>query len=150
MRRVLADLDTREDKDTIPPIIYEMAHRSFEAVEDILGPVEGNAVLVHGDIWLPNILIDPSTYAVTGIVDPSMARWDEREMDVVPMDWPWAGDYQFLMKAYQKQCPLREGWELRFAFHRFWFMTNAIFVIGPDAAKGDAENLKKLMDEQMK
>lgn len=130
----------------LPSIILEAAERSIESAEAILGDVSGEAVLVHGDIWLPNILIDPETYRVTGIVDPQNCRWDEREADVVPMDWPY-GDYQFLMKVYQQRYPLREGWPLRFAFQRFWFMMEAMYLIGPDSAKGEAENLMRMLDE---
>ena len=144
----LAEVVSLHPGDSLPPVILETAHRSIEAVTDIMGDVSENAVLVHGDIWLPNILIDPETYHVTGIVDPQNCRWDEREADVVPMDWPY-GDYQFLMNVYQRKCPLREGWPLRFAYQRFWFMMEAMYLIGPDSAKGEAENLKKLMDESL-
>lgn len=130
----------------LPTVILEAAERSLESAEQILGDISGGAVLVHGDIWLPNILIDPDTYRVTGIVDPQNCRWDEREADVVPMDWPY-GDYQFLMKVYQQRHPLREGWPLRFAFQRFWFMMEAMYLIGPDSAKGEAENLIRMLDE---
>lgn len=147
VERHYAEVKSLHPKGDLDPAIYEAADRSIANIEKILGDIKGEAVLVHGDIWLPNILIDPETYRVTGIVDPQNCRWDEREADVVPMDWPYGGDYQYLMKVYEKKHPLREGWPLRFAFQRFWFMMEAMYLIGPDSAKGDAENLKKLMDE---
>lgn len=131
----------------LAPSILKAAQRSIESVEAILGDVRGGAVLVHGDIWLPNVLIEPDTYQVAGLVDPQNCRWDEREMDVVPMDWPY-GDYRFLMRRYEQRRPLREGWPLRFAFHRFWFMMGATYWIGPDPARSEAENLLRLLDAQ--
>jgi aminoglycoside phosphotransferase (APT) family kinase protein len=130
----------------LPPIIPEVGNRSLEAAEDILGVVEGKGVMIHSDYWLPNVLIDPETYHITGVLDPLGVRWDEPETEIVPSDWPW-GDYQFLMKAYERRRPFREGWPLRFAFHRFWFMMTAVYLLGPGCAVGEAEALKKAMEE---
>jgi len=63
--------------------ILRMAERSLAEGERIFASHRGNAVLVHGDFCLNNLLFDPATRRIVGLIDPLDLHWGERELDLV-------------------------------------------------------------------
>jgi aminoglycoside phosphotransferase (APT) family kinase protein len=139
-------------KGVLPEYVVEVADRSIEAMESIFGHIEGSPVLIHGDIWLPNVLIDPETFKITGILDPIGARWADRELDFAPMWWPWEGGGDYLMNCYTRRVTIPDGFDLRRRFYGFWFRLLAFASIGwpmGDGAPTEAAELHQAMEEQL-
>ncbi len=88
--------------------VSEVAERSLERMEDILGHAPSEAALVHSDYHLPNLLMDPRTFRLTGVIDPLDAEWADRELDLIHLEWPW-GDRQHLLTRYQQRAPCRRA-----------------------------------------
>ena len=57
------------------------------ALAGALGPAEGGAVLVHGDFGPQNLLLDPDTFEVSGIVDWEFAHLGDGVVDLAWAEW---------------------------------------------------------------
>jgi fructosamine-3-kinase len=107
----------------------EVADVSFDRAEQILGRREGDAVLVHSDFWLKNILVDPRSYRITGVIDPLDAEWADRELDLIHLELSWGSDMR-LIELYKQQIGLHERFPLRYAFYQFWYAMQNFARIG--------------------
>jgi hypothetical protein len=139
-------------KGVLPPAVVETLDLSIEAMESIFGNVPSKPILIHGDIWLPNVLVDPETFRITGILDPIGARWADRELDFAPMWWPWEGGGDYLMKCYTRRVEMPDGFDLRCRFYGFWFRMLAFASIGWDWGEGivnEAAEFREAMKEHL-
>ncbi len=147
--RIRAKMDDEDDHTGRPtPFVLDMADKAIDAAESVLGHIRGGAVLIHGDIWLPNVLVDPESMEVLGIIDPVESQWAEPEMDLIPMYWPW-GDGDYLMKTYRKHVELPDGFELRFPYYHFWWTMGACISLGWHYANGGGGEAQAL-DEALR
>jgi phosphotransferase family enzyme len=78
-------------------------------------PYAGGGVLVHGDFGPNNMLLDPDTFAVTGLVDWEWAHPGDPIEDLAWCEWiirmhhPAAvGDLEHLFAAYRSRPPWRD------------------------------------------
>lgn len=104
----------------LPAEMLQLAGRSLDAAEAILGPRDNEAVLLHSDYWLANILIDSKTYRITGVIDPLDAEWGDRELDLILLNVYWGRELD-LLGEYCRRVPSDEQFELRQVFYRFWY-----------------------------
>lgn len=98
----------------------EVADRSLAQMGEILAGAHREPVLVHSDYHLANLLMDPKTHRLTGVIDPLDAEWADPELDLIHWEWPW-GDKHHLLTLYQQRVALPEGFPLRYAFYQFWY-----------------------------
>ncbi len=75
-RSVLTAISTRLGEEDA-----RFAGAAADYLEDRLGGTALPSVQGHGDFWLGNVLIDPRTSAVTGIVD-----WDQADAEAPPLE----------------------------------------------------------------
>jgi aminoglycoside phosphotransferase len=68
------------------------------------------ADITHGDLCLPNILGDPETGQLTGIVDWTHANKFAREVDLGAVTWSWELDHPSLHSAGEIEILRRIGW----------------------------------------
>ena len=109
-----------QEQNHLPPQMLSMAQRSLDAVEEILGQRQDGAVLLHSDYWLANIMVEPETYRITGVIDPLDAEWGDRELDLILLNVYWGRDLD-LLGEYCRRVPTDERFELRQVFYRFWY-----------------------------
>ncbi len=107
-------------QNNLPPETLAMAQRSLDAVEAIIGHRQDGAVLLHSDYWLANIMVEPATYRITGVIDPLDAEWGDRELDLILLNVYWARPLD-LLGEYCRRVPPDEQFELRQVFYRFWY-----------------------------
>jgi aminoglycoside phosphotransferase (APT) family kinase protein len=103
----------------IDTAILRMADRSLSAGERIFAECQNNAVLVHGDFCLNNLLFDPTTSRIVGLIDPLDLHWGERELDLVNLTKS-RGDRFQLLETYSQSVDLGEQFPLRYWFYQFW------------------------------
>ena len=105
-------------RDTVSPYVMGVIDRSAERLPEILAGADGRASLVHSDYNLWNVLYDPRTFQVTGVIDPIDAEWNDPEIDLfhLPNCRPDVG----LLERYLERVKVSEGFSLRYAFYRFW------------------------------
>ncbi|MBN1642236.1 MAG: phosphotransferase [Anaerolineae bacterium] len=92
--------------------------RSFEAMGAILRGCATRASLVHSDYNAWNMIVDPETYALRGVIDPLDAGWADPEIDLfhLPNCRPELG----LLARYLAGSGVDARFWLRFRFYRFW------------------------------
>lgn len=109
--------------------VLDVAAGSLEHAEAILGGLSDDAVLVHSDFWLRNILVDPATFRITGVIDPLDAEWADRGLDLIHLSLSWGGQAG-LLESYSKHVDLGEAFPLRSAFYQFWYAMQTYARIG--------------------
>jgi aminoglycoside phosphotransferase len=72
----LVDADDFDDRFRGKPISEVLS------VLDSLRPATENLAFTHGDYCLPNILLDPTTYRISGFIDLSRAGIADRYQDI--------------------------------------------------------------------
>jgi fructosamine-3-kinase len=74
------------------------------------------ASLLHGDLWIANIMVDKKTYLPTGIIDPLHSMWGDREFDLFPLNAPW-GKRLKLYKTYKAKYLTSKNVDLKCAVY---------------------------------
>lgn len=134
----------------LPSLVREVAQHALDRVEDILSHRQGEAVLIHSDYCLGNLLFHPSTYQVTGLIDPLDAEWADYELDLVHLTKSHGNRYH-LLETYQRMISLDQDFELRYWFYMFWTWLYYYALIGLYDAQWYpicATQLKKVMLEK--
>lgn len=103
---------------TVSEYVLTVAAQSYEAFADIFTPAAARPSLIHGDYNIFNMLVDPITYQLTGILDPLDAGWGDYEIDLFHLanGRPEIG----LLEHYLQHRPVTEAYWLRYHFYRFW------------------------------
>jgi fructosamine-3-kinase len=128
--------------------VLEVADHSLARVEEILDHAHAEAALVHSDYHLANLLMDPKTFRLTGVVDPLDAEWADPELDLIHLEWPW-GDKRHLLAWYQQQVALPEGFPLRYAFYQFWYAMQNLARL-PWHDPQEDHRLAEALDQEMR
>lgn len=74
------------------------------------------AVLIHCDLNIMNIMADPKTFELTGFIDPCGSIWADREYDLFQLRNMW-GDAYGLYETYKKKCKMSEYTDFRVAYY---------------------------------
>ncbi|MDD6526313.1 MAG: phosphotransferase [Oscillospiraceae bacterium] len=73
-------------------------------------------VLIHGDLNIMNIMVDPKTMRVNGFIDPLDSMWADREYDLFQLRNMW-GDKFGLFDEYKRRVKLSDDVEFKLAFY---------------------------------
>ena len=92
--------------------------RSYEAMEAILGSRDGPPSLAHSDYNAWNMMVDPESCDLTGVIDPLDAGWADPEIDLFQLAncRPELG----MLERYLEGLPLDPGFWTRHWFYRIW------------------------------
>lgn len=74
------------------------------------------AVLIHGDLNIMNIMADAKTFELTAFIDPCGSLWAERIYDLFQLRNMW-GDAFGLYEEYKKRYPLSENADFCVAYY---------------------------------
>lgn len=77
---------------------------------------EDKPVLIHGDLNIMNIMADPKTLKLMGIIDPSGSIYTNREYDLFQLHNMW-GDVFGLYETYKRKYKLSEFADFRVAYY---------------------------------
>jgi aminoglycoside phosphotransferase (APT) family kinase protein len=100
------------------PYVMKVVEFSAEAVADIFRDAVEKSSLLHTDYNLWNVLIDPATYELTGVIDPSDACWGDPEMDLFHL--ANCRPELRLLDIYLDGKNPDSGFWTRYCFYRFW------------------------------
>jgi aminoglycoside phosphotransferase (APT) family kinase protein len=89
-----------EKRSIVSKYVRGVIDRSFEAFGSIFEGASQRPSLVHSDYNAWNMMVDPRTYALTGVIDPIDAGWSDYEIDLFHL----------------ANCRP----DLRYRFYRFW------------------------------
>ena len=91
--------------------------RLIGRLPDLLGPPEP-AVVVHGDLWGGNALVDSD--GRPWLIDPAVS-YSHRELDLAMMRL-FGGFGTAVFAAYAEAFPLAEGWADRVELHQLYYL----------------------------
>lgn len=104
--------------------------RNFQKIEKnidtILADSEEVPTLLHGDLWAGNFLVNAKGKAI--LIDPAV-YYGHREADLA-MTKVFGGFSSEFYQAYQKEYPLKEGWEYREDIYKLYHILNHLNIFG--------------------
>lgn len=122
-------------------IIRPVATRAFAAGSTIFAHHCPRPTLLHGDYALGNLIVNPDTLTVVGVLDPHPVgvEWGDRELDTVHLTKSsghlyrlyeaYLEGYQCAVPSLQQDAMLR----LRYLYYMFWTWLAYYALIGLDA-----------------
>ncbi|MDR2091034.1 MAG: fructosamine kinase family protein [Clostridiales bacterium] len=82
----------------------------------ILADEPENPCLVHGDLWIGNIMADKKTCEPSGILDPLNSMWGDGEFDLFPLNAPQRKNFK-LYETYKEKFAASERVDLKTALY---------------------------------
>lgn len=93
-----------------------LAEEAFERFDEIFASPIETPVLVHGDINIANIMVDPKTLKLKGIIDPYGSVFGDPDYELFQLQNMW-GDRFFLYNTAKADLPPSETRDLKCAFY---------------------------------
>jgi len=95
---------------------YETMARAGAAFGTIFREPVEYASLIHGDLNVMNIMVDPKSLNVTGFIDPFNSLWADREYDLFQLR-NMTGDRFRLYQTYKEHTRVTELCDLKCAYY---------------------------------
>lgn len=99
--------------------VLALMEHTLEHGERILSTSTGRPVLLHGDFCFGNLLFDPHTWRISGLIDPLDAEWGDRELDLVNLINGHVHHFE-LLNRYREKIDLDVCFPLRYWFYQIW------------------------------
>lgn len=111
--------DLQEKKSILSAAPKKMIDKLFNSYDRVFRtPVTQNS-LIHGDYNLWNLMADPKTNRLIGMIDPLDCCYADRELELFQLENA-NGDRYGLMERYSENVQLSAEFELKKAYYRFW------------------------------
>jgi protein-ribulosamine 3-kinase len=104
----------------------QLADRLLQRVDDHLAAPEEKAVLMHGDLWGGNYLVDKTGHAV--LIDPA-TYYGRREADLA-MTHLFGGFDAAFYRGYEEVWPLAAGSDDRLEIYKLYHLLNHLNLFG--------------------
>lgn len=114
------------------PTVRRVADAAAEQAPGILATFVGPPTLVHGDVAPANLLVDPRTYRLTGLLDPLDSCWGDPALDTLMLTNSRGHHYRFL-EAYAARTGSDAAAPLRYWFYMVWEWLSYFARFGLDA-----------------
>ena len=98
---------------------FETAKILFERFDKVFCISVKNSSLIHGDYNMWNLIVDPRTNKLCGIIDPFGCSFADRELDLFQLQNANGNEYG-LLENYASKISLSDNFELKNAYYRFW------------------------------
>lgn len=103
-----------------------LSHKNLETAKTLLEcfdkifcpPVKTNS-LIHGDYNMWNLMVNPQTNRLCGILDPFGCSFADRELDLFQLQNANGNEYG-LLENYASKIILSDNFELKNNYYRFW------------------------------
>lgn len=132
VERVLSFLKEAVAKGEFSSKKYDLLCRGTE-LYDKIGDESVEAVLIHGDLNIMNIMADPKNLKLTGFIDPCGSMWANREYDLYQLRNMW-GDQYGLYETYKKNYKLSSNSDFRIVYYGAINEVNCFVESGEDFA----------------
>jgi aminoglycoside phosphotransferase (APT) family kinase protein len=137
-----------DHRGVVSEYVMGVIDRSVACFERIFQNGGCRSSLVHSDYNAWNMLVDPTTYELTGVIDPLDAGWADFEIDLFHLSncRPELG----LLERYLREVEVEAGFWARFKFYRFWDDVKHYLRMGwyeEERFRGYAEALEAALDE---
>ena len=133
----LHDLRAR-DRLGVSEKVLDVADRAFDLGPQIFASHRPVSSLMHGDFCLGNIIIDPNTLNINGVIDPLQVEWGDRELDSIHLTKSNGHVYRLYEGFKEQYCREQAisvddpGLRLRYWYYSFWAWLSYFVVINLD------------------
>ena len=126
----------------------ETMEKAFRRYEDIFGEEIRQAVLIHGDYWPANILIDPKSLLPQAVIDPYNSMWADREYELFALNNVMGSCFR-LYENYKSKVELSQLCDLKCAFYALYSEVRWFHQLG-EGSHPFMWTLAKRLKRQMK
>lgn len=126
----------------------ETMEKAFRRYDDIFGEEVKQAVLIHGDYWPANILIDPKSLIPQAVIDPYNSMWADREYELFALNNVMGGCFR-LYENYQSKVAISALCDLKCAFYALYSEVRWFHQLG-GGSLAFMQTLAKRLEKQMK
>ena len=110
---------------------------------------ESEAVLIHADLNIMNIMADPETLKLIAFIDPNGCMWAHREYDLYQFRNMW-GDAYGLYEKYKEKHPLSPYADFRVAYYGAMHEVSMRLKVGHVIPLWEDLNIRRLKKEMKK
>ena len=110
---------SEEARAYLGPQVLTLMDRALDYGERILDTAESQPALLHGDFSFGNLLFDPQTWRISGLLDPLDAEWGARELDLVNVINGHIHHFE-LLNRYREAIDPGPYFPLRYWFYHVW------------------------------
>ncbi|MGN1419067.1 MAG: aminoglycoside phosphotransferase family protein, partial [Acutalibacteraceae bacterium] len=127
--------------------VFGSVEKSFQNLDKLIPDNGEKPTLIHGDYWLPNMIINPKTMKLAGVVDPFNIMWTEPEFEIFAMTVGY-GKRLKLYETYKEKVKTSELCDLKVELYALynelmWYKRNG--EIGQPYLIMRSKNLLKQM-----
>lgn len=117
--KILPMAEELEGRGQLTPFAVETMRRALERFDRIFYLPITEAVLIHGDYNMWNILVDRKDCTVSAVIDPCGCMWGDSEYDLYQLNNA-NGKYYRLLDTYRKKRTLSENFNQKMAFYELF------------------------------
>ncbi|MBR5826588.1 MAG: phosphotransferase [Clostridia bacterium] len=110
---------------------------------------ESEAVLIHADLNIMNIMADPETLKLIAFIDPNGCMWAHREYDLYQFRNMW-GDAYGLYEKYKEKHPLSPYADFRVAYYGAMHEVSMRLKVGHVIPLWEDLNIRRMKKEMKK
>lgn len=99
--------------------IAALADELYERFPQFFSSPVRESHLIHGDYNLWNLMVDPQTERLTGMIDPFGSCFADRELELFQLENSY-GDFYHLLENYAHKVPLSDSFDAKKHYYRFW------------------------------
>lgn len=99
--------------------IIGLANELYELFPQFFSTPVRESHLIHGDYNLWNLMVDPQTERLTGMIDPFGSCFADRELELFQLENS-NGNFYHLLENYAKKVKLSDNFDAKKYYYRFW------------------------------
>ncbi len=103
----------------IPQKVFSVMEEAYARYDDIFKQDVKKPSLIHGDLNVMNVMVNPKTLEINAIIDPLNAMYADFEYDLFQLN-NMTGKRYYLYKTYKQKYPTSRLVDLKCAFYAMW------------------------------
>ena len=132
--KILPMAESLAEKGQLTPFMRDTAQKAYAQFDRIFYLPITEAVLIHGDYNMWNILVDRKSCSVSAVIDPLDCMWGDSEADLYQLNNA-NGARLGLFEAYAAKKKLSENCRQKMAFYEFFNSIEHYYTSGHPVRK---------------
>lgn len=114
--KVILFAEDEARKGNIIPYVANIMRKAFNNYDKVFSEPISKPTLTHGDFWLPNILVDPTSLRVTGVLDPFNVMWADSDYELFALIAGRGNKYK-IYDTYKKLHEISDKCDLKLEYY---------------------------------
>ena len=132
------EIQLEKDQCTLSEKVIAVAERSIGLGSKVFATHRPQPTLIHGDFCPGNILVNPQSLEVIGVIDPIHSEWGDHELDSIHLIKSNGHLYKLYEGFREDYCQTHtlsvddDGLRLRYWYYNFWAWLSYYVLIDLD------------------